>query len=219
MLLEDSSTSSSPAAQIEDDFAGAKWIAGPSDQTCTQICKAQSRACDRSVVLNGTLDIYNDMKTSLSCQLPLLSACPNSAPTRDSDGYCWFDNQAKTNCGDVNVEPTNICDITVSSAPESENLCPCAEALPEITSDENASLNEASASATVGIALAIVVGIVVALTVGLVWMYKKRQPGTCDINHVPFDHESQQPGAAFPNQVEGMTSPTSTFLDGIWAKP
>merc|ERR1711997_894018 len=127
MLLEEDSSSDDD--QTEQHLPGQEWLAGDISQTCTQICNAQNRACDRSVPLNGTLGLYDEMKSSLSCQRPLLSTCLKSAATRDDDGYCWFENRGDDGSGlcgsdDSNLEDANICDVKLENSPGTERLCP-----------------------------------------------------------------------------------------------
>lgn len=203
MLFEDNSE------DLPNELSGEKWIPGDILQTCTQICNAQNRACDRSVSLNGTLDLYDEMKPSLSCQRPLLSTCTKSAPTRDQDGFCWFENR-DSGCEDSNPESANICDIKVENSPGSERLCPCGESLPP---NANAS-NENGSSSSVGIAFAGigVVVVLIAIAAFCFYNYFSREKKS----HVTFDPESQQPGAG--KQIEGMVSPTVRYLDGLWGK-
>merc|ERR1719361_1517243 len=212
MLLEDDSSTNDLMAE-EQHFPGQEWVAGDISQTCTQICNAQNRACDRSVPLNGTLELYDEVKSSLSCQRPLLSTCLKFAPTRDEEGYCWFENRDSGLCGDdTNVEPANICDVKIENSPGSQRLCPCAEALP---SNANASAIGGSSTNGIGIAF-VVVGILAAMVGGpaVFYFYYYREGRKGEPSHVSFDHESQQPGSA--KQIEGMVSPTTHYLDGLW---
>lgn len=101
----------------------SEWFSGDVSQTCAQICAAENRECDRSMP-TGNLDHYSDhVGKTQSCQLPLLSTCSRTAPSRDEEGYCWFDNQDSGLC-DQTLPSTNICDA-VEVAGGSERLCPC----------------------------------------------------------------------------------------------
>jgi len=99
-----------------------EWVQGNIGMTCEEVCHARNQVCDRSVILDGSLDLYEDIKTDQSCQLPLLSKNTVSAPSRDADGFCYFQNSA------LNDAPsTDICDAGSGAENEfeSERLCPC----------------------------------------------------------------------------------------------
>merc|ERR1719499_1480067 len=99
-----------------------EWVKGNIGMTCEEVCHSRNQMCDRSVVLDGSLDLYEDVKTDQSCQLPLLSKNTASAPSRDADGFCYFQNS------ELNDAPTtNICDASSGAENEfeSERLCPC----------------------------------------------------------------------------------------------
>jgi len=99
-----------------------EWVQGNIGMTCEEVCQSRNQMCDRSVVLDGSLDLYEDVKTDQSCQLPLLSKNTASAPSRDADGFCYFQNS------ELNDAPTtNICDASSGAENEfeSERLCPC----------------------------------------------------------------------------------------------
>jgi len=101
----------------------SEWFSGDVSHTCTAICAAQNRECDRSMP-TGTLGHYSDhVGKTQSCQLPLLSTCSRTAPSRDEEGHCWFDNQDSGLC-DQSLPSTNICDA-LEVAGGSERLCPC----------------------------------------------------------------------------------------------
>merc|ERR1719499_995628 len=72
----------------------------------------------------GSLELYSDHVGKMqSCQLPLLSTCSRTAPSRDERGYCWFDNQDSGLC-DESLPVVNVCDA-VELAGGSDRLCPC----------------------------------------------------------------------------------------------
>jgi len=99
-----------------------EWVQGNIGMSCEEVCQSRNQMCDRSVVLDGSLDLYEDVKTDQSCQLPLLSKNTASAPSRDADGFCYFQNS------ELNDAPsTNICDASSGAENEfeSERLCPC----------------------------------------------------------------------------------------------
>jgi len=99
-----------------------EWVQGNIGMTCEEVCRARNQMCDRSVVLDGSLNLYEDVKIDQSCQLPLLSKHTASAPSRDADGFCYFQNS------ELNDAPTtNICDASSGAENEfeSERLCPC----------------------------------------------------------------------------------------------
>lgn len=101
----------------------SEWFSGDLSLTCMEICALQQRACDRSMP-TGSLDFYDQhVGKTQSCQKPLLSTCSRTAPTRDEDGYCWFDNQDSGLC-DQSQPVVNICDA-VEVASGSSKLCPC----------------------------------------------------------------------------------------------
>jgi len=101
----------------------SEWFSGDVSLTCTAICAAQNRECDRSMP-TGNLGHYSDhVGKTQSCQLPLLSTCSRTAPSRDEEGHCWFDNQDSGLC-DQSLPSTNICDA-LEVAGGSERLCPC----------------------------------------------------------------------------------------------
>jgi len=101
----------------------SEWFSGDVSLTCAAICAAQNRECDRSMP-TGNLGHYSDhVGKTQSCQLPLLSTCSRTAPSRDEEGYCWFDNQDSGLC-DQSLPSTNICDA-LEVAGGSERLCPC----------------------------------------------------------------------------------------------
>jgi len=209
---------------MHTEFSGEKWVAGPIDQTCTEICASKSRSCDRSVVLNGTLDLYDEIKSSLSCQRPLLSKCSKSAPTRDSNNYCWFENY-DADCEDFNTEPINICDDASKESPGSERLCPCGGF--QVNSSDEATETESSSSVSrMG---QIAWGVSSFLALVSVFIYILKPPGGSrfdrsteqegEVSHVTLDEECQEPAipSAPPVQVEGMVSPTSKYLDNVWS--
>jgi len=116
----------------------SEWFAGDVSLTCTAICNAQGRNCDRSMP-TGSLNLFDEhVGKSQSCQLPLLSTCSRTAPSRDEAGYCWFDNQDSGLC-DQSLPVINICDaLDVSGG--SERLCPC------IPTDEDGWLKQSTSA-------------------------------------------------------------------------
>jgi len=115
VLQEDSITTPSPI----------QWLSGVIDQTCSEICESSSMACDRNVNTTGNFDLYDEVKKSAYCQLPLLSSCTVNAPSIDADGYCWFENKESGLC-DTELERVNICDSFEVAGGDSR-LCPCME--------------------------------------------------------------------------------------------
>lgn len=101
----------------------SEWFSGDVSSTCTEICAAEGRECDRSMP-TGSLDLYSEhVGKTQGCQAPLLSTCSRTAPSRDDEGFCWFDNQDSGLC-DQSQPVINICDA-VEVAGGSSRLCPC----------------------------------------------------------------------------------------------
>jgi len=102
-----------------------RWVTGSVGATCAQTCEALNQECDRTVMLDGSTDLYKEIKTSQSCQLPLLSKCSISAPSKDTDGFCYFQ-QDGAECEET-APVTNICDAVgrAENQFETEHLCPC----------------------------------------------------------------------------------------------
>jgi len=210
---------------MSTEYAGEKWVAGPIDQTCPEICASKSRSCDRSVILNGTLDLYDEVKSSLSCQRPLLSKCSKSAPTRDSNNHCWFENYDDAECKDLNTEPISICDDTSTDSPGSQRLCPCGGF--QVNSSDTATGTESSSKKKMGdialgvSALATIIGVFASIFrhSGDGSQFDQQTGGKGEVSQVAFDEEIQEPGipSAPPAQVEGMVSPTSQYMDNVWA--
>jgi hypothetical protein len=201
-------------------YDGEKWVAGPIDQTCPEICASKSRSCDRSVILNGTLDLYDEVKSSLSCQRPLLSKCSKSAPTRDSNKNCWFENY-DAECEDLNAEPINICDDTSTDSPGSERLCPCGGF--QVNSSDTATGTESSSKKKMGdIALGIsafvtIIGVFGMLFRGSDPRFDQQTGEKGEVSQGTFDEENQEPGIPSA-QVEGTVSPTNQYMDNMWSK-
>eukprot|EP00492_Amphilonche_elongata_P000540 TRINITY_DN1302_c0_g1_i1.p1 TRINITY_DN1302_c0_g1~~TRINITY_DN1302_c0_g1_i1.p1 ORF type:complete len:320 (+),score=54.93 TRINITY_DN1302_c0_g1_i1:223-1182(+) len=230
MLLE------GPSADLS--FPGEKWVAGNVEETCTEICNGQMRYCDRSATLDGTLNDYNDVKSSLSCQIPLLSTCESSPPVRDSDGYCWFENRDA--CSSQTGETTNICDAKIQVPLGSERLCPCAQALPfsPIFEAEGAAGGSGASGGSIAVSVALVVGVMI-LCIGLscaaIYYYSHQKENVAEIKHTNFDHEAQVPSAPRrqPGGFQGrkvpppppmpslkkskIASPRSQYLNAVWA--
>jgi len=101
----------------------SEWFSGDVSLTCSAICAAQNRECDRSMPTGNLGHYSHHVGKTQSCQLPLLSTCSRTAPSRDEEGYCWFDNQDSGLC-DQSRPSTNICDA-LEVAGGSERLCPC----------------------------------------------------------------------------------------------
>jgi len=101
----------------------SEWFSGDVSSTCTEICAAENRECDRSMP-TGSLALYSEhVGKTQGCQAPLLSTCSRTAPSRDEEGFCWFDNQDSGLC-DHSQPVINICDA-VEVAGGSSRLCPC----------------------------------------------------------------------------------------------
>merc|ERR1719483_251725 len=105
------------------------------NQNCAQVCNELNKGYDQSVVLDGELDIYDDVKRSQSCQLPLLSTCNQTAPSRGTDGLCYVQDESSDRCGPP-PQDMNICDAPASKI-GAEILCPCGDILPSDDDDSN----------------------------------------------------------------------------------
>lgn len=175
----------------------SNWFSGSIDKTCSEICSDLNRECDQSVISNGTLEIYDRIKHSQSCQMPLLSTCAQGPPTRGSSGLCWMENRDSGLCSQL--EPTNICDAIEVSGGE-ERLCPCGQ---DLSSQANAESGSDSSSSV--IIIIVVVCVVLFASLGLGYYFFKREKG-----EPAHDMESPSP----PGQVQIEDSNTAKRVPG-----
>jgi len=106
-----------------------QWYIGDIGETCSETCAKLNKKCDDTAVLNSTLHIYDDIKSTQSCKMPLISDCSVAVPSRDSDGFCYIqdDSDADGPCSSAQDPVTRICDTVggVQNEFASETMCPC----------------------------------------------------------------------------------------------
>eukprot|EP00494_Astrolonche_serrata_P023971 UN24229 len=76
-----------------------QWYAGAVSKNCDAICSDNGGSCVPTENQPGSLEFYErHIRKTQACRLPLLSSCKSSAPIRDSNGFCTFENKQSNIC-------------------------------------------------------------------------------------------------------------------------
>lgn len=90
--------------------ASTQWFIGQIGETCRQTCNRINMICDETIALDNMLSLYDEIKETQSCRMPLISDCSAAAPSRDSDGFCYIQDDADANglCPSTQAPATKV---------------------------------------------------------------------------------------------------------------